>query len=238
MKKLILATAFSALTLPVYAENSVPVNSEPSPATYSGSAVNGRISSLGLGVEGVFPVTPTVDTRIGINAFKYNFSKTTAASPGVVGTNYRGNYDLQSLQVLADWHPWASSFRVTGGLVYNNNKFNMTALPDASNFVWIGGQKYALLSIIGTQAYATSTVEFRKVAPYLGIGWGKTPKNSGLTFTSDIGILFQGSANSTITTNINGIAPADLAQANADIKDSLKNFNLYPVVSIGLGYSF
>lgn len=213
MKKIVLAAALSALTLPAYAD----------------TTVNGKLSTLGLGVEAAFPMTQSVDTRIGLNTYKYGFNK--SVTSGTATANYVGNLNLQSLQALVDWHPWEGGFRVSGGLVYNNNKFSMTATSGTFNNA---GVPVAM----APGEYVNATVDFNKVAPYLGIGWGRTPKNTGLSFTSDIGVIFQGTPNGTVTTNIAAATAADKANANASLNDSLKNFNIYPVISIGVGYTF
>jgi len=214
MKNYILAVALSALALPAYAD----------------TTVNGKISSLGLGLEAAFPVTQSVDARIGLNGFNYSFNKVTSSNGQ--STTYNGNLDMQSLQALADWHPWQSSFRLTGGLVYNNNKFSGTAQP-TGGVIYLGGTPYT----VGA-ASVNATVDFNKIAPYLGIGWGRTPKNSGFSFTSDIGVLYAGTPNTSVTA-VNFIASSsDIANANASLKDALNSFKFYPVVSIGIGYSF
>jgi len=192
------------------------------------STVAGKISTLGAGIDYAFPVSQSVDARIGFNTFSYNISQNSN------GTNFNGKLNLGSLAALADWHPWDSSFRVTGGLLYNNNKFSLTATPTGGN-VTVGGTVYTTAQA-GT---VSSTVDFGKLAPYAGFGWGSAPKDTGLSFAADIGIMFQGSprANVTATGNFAGLATS-VAQANADLNASLRSFRYYPVVSIGLGYSF
>lgn len=216
MKKIILAAALSAFTLPVYAD----------------TTVNGKLSTLGFGLEGAFPMIPTVDARIGLNTFKKSINKTSTSNGN--DTNYTGHLNLESLEALADWHPFTGSFRISGGLVYNNNNLSMTAQPGAGGTVSIGGISYP----VGSGQSVDAKIDFNKVAPYLGIGWGRTPKNSGLSFTSDIGILFQGSPKASVTTNITGVAAADINKANSDLNSSLNNFKIYPVISIGVGYTF
>ena len=141
---------------------------------------------------------------------------------------------MQSLQALADWHPWKSSFRVSGGLVYNNNKFDGKAYPTGGILV-LGGnqQKYTV-----GDAHVDATVDFNKIAPYLGIGWGRTPKNTGLSFTSDLGILYAGTPKTSLTTVDFNANATDLANANAALKDSLNGYRFYPLISVGIGYSF
>jgi hypothetical protein len=240
MKRLKLAAILTALSIHAYADSLPSADLAIKTPANKDTTINGKISSLGLGAEIVFPFISATDARLGINTFKHNIKKSTEPSPGVVATDYNGDLNLQSLQVMADWHPWQSSFRVTGGLVYNNNKFEMTATPAPGNFIYLNGNKYNISNLGGS---ASATVEFRKISPYLGIGWGRTPKNTGLSFTSDIGILFQGTPRSSLTTNGltlvgGGSLALDTAQADAQLRESLKNFNMYPVVSFGIGYSF
>jgi hypothetical protein len=192
------------------------------------TTVDAKLSTLGYGAEVAFPIMEKVDGRIGLNKFNYSVNKNSN------GTAFSGKLDLSSVEALADWHPWAGSFRVSGGLVYNNNKFSMTGLPNGAN-ISVGGKNVAYNGAAGD--YVTATVDFKKVVPYLGIGWGRTPKNTGLSFTSDIGILFQGSPRGNVTSNIAAAQP-NLAQANADLNSSLNNFKMYPVISIGIGYTF
>lgn len=127
MKKIILAVTLAALALPAYAD----------------TTVNGKASTLGLGVEAAFPMTHSIDGRIGFNTFKYSISST-STSNGFT-TNYTGDLNLKSLEALADWHPFEGSFCMSGGLVYNNNKFNLIAVP-TSGTVNIGGTTYSISS--------------------------------------------------------------------------------------------
>ena len=216
MKKIIFAAALSALTLPAYAD----------------VTINGKVSTLGLGMEVAFPMAQSIDGRIGLNSFKYNLNKTSTSNG--LSTDYNGDLKLSSLEALADWHPFAGSFRMSGGLIYNNNSLDMTARPTAGS-VNIGGHNYT--GVTSGQS-VNAAVEFKKVAPYLGIGWGRTPKNTGLSFTSDIGIMYQGSPKSSVTTNIPGVTNADISQANSDLNGSLSSYKFYPVISIGVGYTF
>ena len=216
MRKIIFAAALSALTLPAYAD----------------VTINGKVSTLGLGMEVAFPMAQSIDGRIGLNTFKYNLNKTSTSNG--LSTDYNGDLNLSSLEALADWHPFAGSFRMSGGLIYNNNSLNMTARPTAGS-VNIGGQTYT--GVTSGQS-VNAAIEFKKVAPYLGIGWGRTPKNTGLSFTSDIGIMYQGSPKANVTTNIPGVTSADISQASSDLNSSMSSYKFYPVISIGVGYTF
>jgi hypothetical protein len=191
------------------------------------TTVAAKISTLGYGADVAYPVTESIDARLGINKFNYSVNQSSN------GTNFSGKLNLESLTALADWHPWMGSFRVSGGLMYNNNKFSMSAVPAGGN-VSVGGVVYTAAQA-GT---VSSTVDFAKVVPYLGIGWGSAPKDTGFSFASDIGVMFQGKPRSSITATGTAVSAASLAQANADLNGALNNFRYYPVVSIGIGYTF
>lgn len=189
--------------------------------------VAAKISTLGGGLDLAIPVTESIDARLGFNTFSRNINKNSN------GTNFSGKLNLGTLTALADWHPMNSSFRLTGGLMYNNNKLTMTAVPIAGN-VTIGGTTYTAAQA-GT---ASSKVDFNKIAPYLGFGWGSAPKNTGLSFNADFGIMFQGAPRANVTATGVAVTAASLAQANTDLNNSLSNYRYYPVASVGIAYSF
>ena len=213
-KKLILAATLAAL----------------SSAALADTTAAAKVSTLGYGLDVAFPMTESIDARIGFNTFSYNTNKNSN------GTNYSGQLSLGTLAALADWHPWEGSFRLTGGLMYNNNKFSMTAQPTGAT-VMVGGKPYAAA---GTSVNANVT--FGTIAPYLGLGWGSAPKDTGFSFAADFGIMFQGKPKGAVTATGPGANQAglqnSLIQANADLNASLKNFQYYPVASVGIGYTF
>lgn len=187
---------------------------------FAGTEIDGRLSTLGYGLDVGFQATDSVVARIGINQFNKTYTKTSGQ------INYNGNLKLSSADLLADWHLFGGVTHITAGLIYNNNKVDLTSVGTYS----INGNNYT-----GT---VNSNVTFRKVSPYLGFGWSGQAKNKGLSFNSDIGILFQGKPKSTVSTTDTTVTAADLATAQGNMDDSLKNFRYYPVISFGIGYAF
>ncbi len=88
-------------------------------------------------------------------------------------------------------------------------------------------------------------VDFKKGAPYFGIGYGRAI-NSGWSLILDLGVLFQGSARSRIDATCGAATPAltcnqmksDAAAEQSKLDDSLRNYKYYPVLSLGLAYTF
>lgn len=196
-----------------------------------------NLGTTGLGVHFVTPIADAVNGRVGFNAFNYNYS--TSAS----NVNYDFKLKAQTVDLLADWYPMQGSFHVTGGLIINGNKLKLRAKPD-------GNQSYTLNGHVYTTQQAGAVVgkaDFRSTAPYLGIGFGNVMTNAagGWGFTSDFGVIFQGSPNTTLT-NEGCTADAqtcarlasDLVAENAQLRDKVKSFNLYPVLRVGVSYRF
>jgi hypothetical protein len=195
----------------------VAVMAAISAPAFAGTDIEAHLSTLGYGLGVGFQTTDSVVTRVGFN----QFSKTYNTTSGSV--NYNGKLKLSSADLLADWHLFGGVTHLTAGLVYNNNKVELTS----SGAYAINGNPYT--------ATLNSTVTFNKVAPYLGFGWSGQAKNKGLSFNSDFGVLFQGKPKASVTGS--GSAAAD-ATAQADLENSLKNFRYYPVISFGIGYAF
>jgi hypothetical protein len=142
--------------------------------------------------------------------------------------------------LFGDYFPFnGSSFRVTGGLVAQNNRFAVTGTPSGNGTYTIDGNQYpasAVGSLTGEYKYGNS------IAPYLGIGIGKTT-NEGLSFNADLGVMFAGSPKVSLNAsnpafNNNPITRSQLDNQVRQTENDLRGFNVYPVLSVGLAYGF
>ena len=187
--------------------------------------------TLGYGPQiGIVIVPNKYDVRVNLGMFNYNYNTTSN------GVYYNGHLKLQNLGVMGDWHPFESSFRVTGGVFYNDNKFDLTGQSTGGNYTFNGNTYTA--AQVGT---ATANVDFNKVAPYIGIGWGDNSETAGFHFTSDIGVMYQGKPNATLTATgaaTNAALAADVAAAQTTLQNDLNGFQWYPVVQVGANYRF
>src|SRR3569833_2221408 len=154
-----------------------------SAAQAADSGATAELGTTGIGAHIVVPVNEQLNARFGINALNYNYS-TTANS-----TDYDFKLRLQTFDALLDYYPAAAgSFRVTGGLAYNNNKIDGTAKQRAGGTYTFNGTTYSSASA----GAVSGTVEFNKVAPYHGIGKGNAvAKNKGChIYTSEAEEIF------------------------------------------------
>ena len=150
-----------------------------------------------------FQVSDSVVARVGFNQFNKNFS----TSSGSV--NYDGKLKLSSLDALLDWHLFGGATHLTVGIMSNDNKFNLTGTPAGKWIYTFNGQTY---TCCGSWHAESVKLTFNSAAPYLGFGWNSQPKNKGLSFKSDIGVMFQGSPKVTDTIQRNSGGNATVAR--------------------------
>ena len=199
-----------------------------------GVGITARVGTLGIGVDVAKSITPQFNGRLGFNFGNVNFNRTDS------GINYDSQLKLSSVQLFGDYYPFRSSgFRLTGGLVAQNNRFSVTSKPNNNGSYTIDGTQYQASNVgtlSGEYKYGNS------IAPYLGIGIGKSA-NEGLGFNADLGVMFTGSPQVTLNAsnlafNTNPITRNQLDNQVRQTENDLRGFNVYPVLSVGLSYGF
>jgi len=198
-------------------------------AAMADTSVGVRAGTLGLGIEVSYPISQRFGVRI--NADSYKFSRTLNQD----GIDYDAKATLKTASLLADWYPFANNFRISAGPVYNGNK---VALSTPNTTVNIGDNSTQY------QASLDGEVTFKKYVPYAGIGYGR-PIGTGLSLTFDLGVVFQGTPTATLTGTCTSTPPSacntfqsDLKAQEASLNDAIKDFRYYPVVALGLAYTF
>jgi hypothetical protein len=220
-------------------------NSQNSTKPKSGWAIAPEISTLGLGGHVIRRIIPNLNARVGLNAFGVGFEIEDDSSEAT--TTYDVDLNLLNVSTLVDYHPFKSSgFKMTSGLVFNNNNIEGTATTDGE--IEIGDQTYTANEVgsVDTEIEVT-----RSVAPYLGIGWGNAVKASkGLGFWFNLGLMFGGSPDIEVTPNINQNLPQaqreqleaevnqEIDDEEKEIEDDLAVMDVYPVGTIGISYQF
>ncbi len=222
MRHALLATALVASGLFVSSANA---------AALSGTDVGLTVGTLGYGPQvGITLVPNKFDARLNYGYLNYSYNTTSN------GVYYNGHLKLNNVGLLGDWHPWGGMFRLTGGLFYNDNKFDLTGQPSGGTYTFNG------VTYTAAQAgNVTAHVTFDSVAPYLGFGWGDNGSSAGLHFTSDIGVMYQGTPKATITAANAPKDPelaANVRAAQSKLQSDLNNFKFYPVLQVGVVYRF
>lgn len=205
-------------------------------ATGSASAtgVTVDLGTTGLGAHLVVPVSSSLNARFGVNALNYNHSGSTS------DVSYDFKLKLQTVDALLDWFPMDNQFRLTGGIAYNGNRIDANGKPNGGTYT-LNGNTYNAAAA----GRLDGRVDFRNFAPYVGIGWGNpVAKNKGWGFSADLGVLYQGSARTSLTNtgctapvNCNQLA-ADVAAENAKLADKADKVRFFPVIRVGVSYQF
>ncbi len=219
MKKRILllfTVAFLAISTSAYAQS---------------ASVAAKVSTLGLGGEGEYSISDSIGIRAGFNYYTYSFSSTEG------GINYSFDLNLMSVPILVDYHPFKGGFRLTGGAMFNGNNFEGNANYGVS--IDIGGTTYTAADV----GVVTTDIEFDSFAPYVGIGWDTTfGDEGGFGFSCDVGALFQGEPDVSLsTTGLLSADPgflADLAAEEEELQNSGDNCTICPVLSVGINSRF
>ncbi|MGF1545792.1 MAG: hypothetical protein ACFCUG_00530 [Thiotrichales bacterium] len=194
-------------------------------------AIGAGAGTLGMALQAKFPLSDTLGVRANLN----RFSQSVDNDFGEI--SYAGDIELNTLGVLTDWHPFRGGFRLSGGFMINNNSINGTGTPNPGESFRIGDTDYGNLDIA-----ANAKVSFSKFSPYLGLGFDTIkPGRRGLSFTADLGVMFQGTPDldfAVVGADAAQVDQNDIRREIVDIESDLADFKLWPVLSLGLIYQF
>jgi len=203
------------------------------------STIVTKIGTLGGGLEYVHSLSPKIAVGVGINGLDYNLETDEADE-----TDYEADFNMQSLSLLGDYHPMGNGFRISAGIMQNGNEFDIAGTPTGNDTVELNGITYTSSDVGSVKA----AIAYDGIAPYLGVGWGRAPQSGrGWGFDADLGVLVSTdpdiSLDVTCGPSIDGTAACTALQASAALEEaSLQNdstdFDMFPVISLGVSYSF
>jgi hypothetical protein len=192
-----------------------------------------EVSTLGYGAGVGFGFAPLFGVRLAAHTGSYSrdLHKESIA--------YNGKLKLRNYEGLIDFYAPAGGFRLTAGVVGNNDKIDLASKPGQT--ITVNGVPYPS-DAIGS---VTGDVTFNKTSPYAGIGFGHKPSGGrGFGLTFDLGVLYQGSPKLTVQahpTNPALVPPkfyTDLEAERAKTENDIRNYKYYPVVGIGFSFGF
>jgi hypothetical protein len=199
-----------------------------------------KAGTLGLGLDLSKPINNFVSLRLNANGFNYTTTDSSNYSSFIKADK---EYKLQTIGLLVDYH--LLQLRVTTGLYINKNTYTETTKPKGSENVYLNNKAYDTSSIVEIE----STVTFKNISPYVGVGWGNNGNRKGWggwNLTLDVGLMYHGDPQlaldvktnpSTSATMTSAIEADRLLEREIQEKD-LSDFPFYPVVMIGANFSF
>mgnify|MGYP001799415600 CR=1 FL=1 len=195
-------------------------------------AVTGGIGTMGGAIEGQVKVNDMFQLRAGANYLTFD------ETIDVDQISYDGDLDFSAFGAFVDVHPFGGSFFVTGGAYAGDKSIDLLATSDVS--VEIGGLTFTPAEY----GRLEGNVGFDDVAPFLGAGFDTTFQGNGdWGFHILAGAALFGSGDVTLeavggTLSSDPILQAELAREIQDIEDEIEDYELWPVVQIGLSYRF
>lgn len=188
-----------------------------------------RIGTLGGGAEAAIGVVSSLWVRVGYNAMSCYANVT---SDDVDGTL---KFDFQTVPLFIDWHPFKTDFRITVGMVRNNNEIRVWAIPNES--VTVSDVEYYVERFDGL-------ITFDKWSRYVGIG-ADNPigKSRRVVISWDLGVLLHGKPQLSATAVaidpiLQPFLDADLAEEVADAQSDANKYRIYPVIAFGINVAF
>jgi hypothetical protein len=186
-----------------------------------GASVNYGLGGLGVDL-GVAVMPDFVNLRAGLNG---GLSMSGTTTPDQTKYDYSLNTGYKTLGL--DWHPFGGSFRLSAGYAVSDIKMDVSTT--------------GAYTLNGVTANGTATGQATYGnAPYLSLGWGNhAPRNGGLFFNTELGVMFTGKPDVSLTTSDAAFNAANASAIEAE-KQKVKNdaMDFFPIVKLGLGYTF
>ncbi len=200
-------------------------------SAYAGTSIHVGASSLGLQLGIAQSLTDNVNIKLAYSGASYD------ADGETDGVDYEYDLDLSSVSLLLDWHAFDNGFRFTAGALANNNE--ITAESKISGATVEVGDSVFTSDQVGR---LEGDISFDSLAPYLGIGWGRAVAD-GLSVSLDLGVVFQGEPEVNLQSvggsfSDNPLLIAEVEREEQELQDDADEFDLYPVISLGLSYRF
>lgn len=193
----------------------------------------GSLGTQGIGAGVSIPITDVSALRLELNGL--NVSKNFSED----GSDYDGRLKNNSVAAMVDWHfSEGSSFRATAGLVFNDGGIQASGKSSVGTYT-VGGTTVSA----GTGERVDVDADFRKISPYLGIGWSKTAEEKGFSFFGDIGAFYakpEARLRLTPVLNaaVNAADPSAIERETDKIQDRFDKLKWYPVLRVGVRYTF
>lgn len=194
----------------------------------------GKLSTLGITAEMAYANSDHTELFSNISAFTYNKDLT------VEGSTFNADSRLMSLIAGMRYYPTASNLYIGGGFGINNNEVVLS--PNLTNDSYVfNGRTYDADDVSDVKPRAI----YNTFAPMFMVGWqSKKINETGVSFFGEAGVFYNGD------TDVESDAPCssltascaqlkeDFEKSRAALEDKLDDYSIYPVLSLGVRYSF
>jgi hypothetical protein len=196
-----------------------------------------KVGTTGPGLDLTFGLREKLNLRTGVSY--YNISGKLEKADARIEDS---ELNLLNIPLLIDWHPFGGGFRLSLGAFYTDNYVSAKAKDQK---VTINDREYTVSNLSGKISLKNN------FAPYFGIGIGNAinKSNRRLHFSLDIGVMYSGSPDISLTATAYDPDPnvqrrlqeqlnQDIEEQKKKFKDEADNYKFYPVITFGISYAF
>ena len=213
---------------------------------FSSVALEVEAGTLGLGAELATPLTRSFNLRGGAEFVNFRDSFSVDAA------QYKSNAHLRSTHLAIDFHPLGGGFRISPQILFFESNFGASVSVPGGNMFELGKASYLSSATDPVHGSAAITMGHR-VMPALSVGWGNmlarhsrhwsVPFEVGAAYTGHY-TLNLNLAGTACFTYINCMSTSSaqvqqsVEQEESDLNETMKHFQIYPIVKTGFGYRF
>ncbi|MDP9038686.1 MAG: hypothetical protein M3O02_05340 [Acidobacteriota bacterium] len=213
---------------------------------FSKLAVGVEGGTLGVGVQLATPLTRTLTLRGGADFLNFGYGLAIDAS------QYEGQAHLRSGHVSIDWHPLGGGFRISPEALLFESAFSASVYVTGGKSFELGSTSY--ISSASDPVHGSASISMsHHIMPALTIGWGNmlgqrsrrwsVPFEIGAAYTGHytVSLELAGTACLTTFTCMSTGSPqvqSSRQQQENDLNETMKRFQIYPILSTGFAYRF
>lgn len=189
-----------------------------------GMALHLQVGTLGPGGAIGFRFLDQLSCRLGFNYLKLNFPF--EGNFFDVSLKHSPDLTLGAVSLMLDYYPVAkSSFHLTGGVAYNMNHYKY-------GMAYNDTLQYGSISVNGENAGTLNfDVVSSKIAPYLGLGFGRVVPKKRVGFGVELGCFYHGKPQVTIEATKLIEQTKDEQQ---QLEDNLDGYRFFPYLNFHL----
>lgn len=208
--------------------------------------VGAKVGVNGVGVDLTLGLTEKLNLRFGVSAIDIEGEEdsiTVGDDGAEADLDSEIDFDYGASSVFVDWHVFGGGFRVSAGMFKNNGAADGSAVLQGA--ITIDGEALDPGDIDGNIGAEVSLGD--SYQPYLGIGWGRgAGGEGGFSFMVDIGVAMLDTSVD-YDASVNSAGPNGLDQSELDSRlrslekdaeDELDDYDLWPVLALGVNYAF
>ena len=192
-------------------------------------AVDAGIGTTGLSGNVQFALNRQFVIRGGYNYLAFDMD-----DQSYDDISYDTELDFNTVGGFLDVHPFTNAFTLTAGVFQGAKELNFNAMP--TNDVEIGDMTFTPEEV----GMLSGTATMEETAGYLGLGYDNALYGSGRwSFFLRGGVMFAGSPQIDLeasggTLSDNPDFQAELAEEEQNVQDDVDDYDMYPVVSVGI----